>query len=70
MPLITLGTSTGSNLWLLGIAARMFYEPETIVFIRGWLMEHKVLDFEGQCIVIAHFVQKSVWNYYNIALGL
>lgn len=58
--LITLGTSTSGDLWLLGIATRMFYEPGTIVFIRGGLMEHQVLDFKGQRIAIAHFVHKSV----------
>lgn len=65
-PLITLGTSKGGDLCLPRLKTKLFYEPGTVVFVRGGAVEHGVESFTGQRIAIAHFIHKEAWAKYGL----
>ncbi|KAG1847260.1 hypothetical protein C8R48DRAFT_779242 [Suillus tomentosus] len=54
------------NCWV-ALNLRLFYEPGTIILLRGHILPHEVeAFFDGQRISIAHFTHESLWK----ALGL
>lgn len=62
-PLITLGNSKGGDFYIPALAEEFYYEPGTILFVRGGAMEHGVRPFwGGQRIAIAHFTHYYIWK--------
>lgn len=62
VPLLTLGSFTGGKLSVPALGAKLFYEPGTLVFIRGRALEHGVEHWEGeQRVCIAGFSHESVY---------
>lgn len=62
-PLVTLGNTTGGDLRLYDLQTDLFYEPGTIVFVRGGALKHGVQPFQGtQRIAIAHFIHWYTWE--------
>jgi hypothetical protein len=51
-----------SNLWL-------WYEPGTIILLRGHILPHEVEEFfGGQRVSIVHFTHESLWKALGLSL--
>jgi hypothetical protein len=67
--LIALGTAKGAVLHIPKLGIRIKYDPGTIIFIRGHLLEHEVEMFDGnQRITVAFFTHSSIFNEFGIVL--
>jgi hypothetical protein len=67
--LVALGDAKKGRLWIPRLNLKIDYEPGTIIFIRGQLLEHEVLMFDnGQCISIAFFTHTAIWEEFDIIL--
>jgi hypothetical protein len=65
--LVALGHFKGGHLFIPRLNLRLWYEPGTIILLRGHILPHVVeAFFDGQRISIAHFTHESLWD----ALGL
>ncbi|KAJ8579255.1 hypothetical protein M405DRAFT_754724 [Rhizopogon salebrosus TDB-379] len=61
--LVALGKFKGGSLFIPRLNLVLYYEPGTIIFIRGHILPHEVLAFhDGQRVSIAHFTHESLWN--------
>lgn len=66
-PLLTAGEYEGGDLRLEGLGTDLSYGPGSIIFIRGGIMKHEVLDWEGrQRIAVAHFTHKYFWERLGV----
>jgi hypothetical protein len=64
--LYTLGKFKGGDLFLEALNVRMSYGPNTLVVLRGSLLYHKVLPFEGeQRICLAYYFHETVLQAKN-----
>jgi hypothetical protein len=58
--LIVLGEFTKGDLYIKRLNLRLFYEPGTIIIIRGHILPHEVEIWEGgQRVSIVHFTHES-----------
>lgn len=65
--LVSLGEFTKGQLFTPRLNLRLWYEPGTIILLRGHILPHEVEEFfGGQRVSIAHFTHESLWK----ALGL
>jgi hypothetical protein len=67
-PLVCLGCAEGRILELDLPHARMKFKPSTVVWIRGGILCHCILNFTGQRISLAYFLHKGVWEEFDMLL--
>jgi len=66
--LVALGEFKGGSLFIPRLNLVLYYEPGTIIFLRGHILPHQVLPFYGgQRLSIAHFTHESLWNEMGVA---
>jgi len=69
--LVALGDFQGGGSFIPRLNLRMFYQPGTIILLRGHILPHEVEVFsEGQRISIAHFTHESLWRELGLELPL
>ncbi len=66
-PLVAFGDFKKGDLRIHTLGSDMYYEPGTVIFLRGGILEHEVLEWEGpQRISIAHFTHKYIWEGHGV----
>jgi hypothetical protein len=65
--LVVLGKFRKGHLFIPRLNLRLFYEPGTVIILRGHLLPHEVEAWEGgQRISMAHFTHESLWREFNM----
>jgi hypothetical protein len=67
--LLTLGQFTKGYLWIPRLNLRLFYEPGTMIVLRGHILPHEVEAWEGgQRVSMVHFTHESLWKEFGISI--
>jgi hypothetical protein len=65
--LVVLGEFTEGYLWIPILNLQMWYEPGTILLIRGHILPHEVEAWVGgQRVSIVHFTHQSLWDEFEL----
>lgn len=67
-PLVIMGDCTTGMLAIPRLGIKFSYLPGTVVFLRGRLLDHEVVEWdgEGQRICIAHFNHEAEWQFSGV----
>ncbi|KAF8594521.1 hypothetical protein BDV93DRAFT_579689, partial [Ceratobasidium sp. AG-I] len=67
-PLIVMGTCKTGMLSIPRLKIKFHYLPSTLVFIRGRLLDHEVIEWDGEDyrICVAHFTHTTEWNFTGV----
>lgn len=67
-PLVVMGDCKTGMLSIPRLGIKFSYLPGALVLIRGRLLEHEVVDWDGEDyrICIAHFTHKDEWKHTRV----